>query len=121
MTYCQIEDKIYYINLNNLYSFVSQTPSSEKMINTTITQYYKGDECEDNGKEIVESKSSLNDTMNNMRYDMAKYLISVLFSERISPDGRFENIIAIKDLSFSQRIVFNTLIEHKILSEKEND
>ena len=61
MAYYQIDNKIYYLNLDNLFKMVIETPSNEKPVNTTITQSYGG-EC-DNGKEIVESKNNLNEVM----------------------------------------------------------
>ena len=43
MTYYQIDGKIYYFNLDVVFELVSKIPNNEKIINTTITQYYGGD------------------------------------------------------------------------------
>ena len=43
MTYYQIDGKIYYFNLDAVFELVSKIPNNEKIINTTITQYYGGD------------------------------------------------------------------------------
>lgn len=119
MAYYQIDNKIYYLNLDNLFKMVTETPSNEKPVNTTITQYYDGEG--DKGKEIVESKNNLNDVMNNVRYDMVKYLISQLFGNNYTMDGEPYNIVHLIDLSFAQGLCFNTLIEYKILSEIETN
>ena len=78
MTYYQIDGKIYYFNLDAVFELVSKIPNNEKIINTTITQYYGGDSEKNanNGKEIVESKGSVNEAMSNVRYDFIKYLVS---------------------------------------------
>lgn len=119
MVYYQIDDKIYFLNLDAVFALVSETPNTEKMINTTITQYYGGEEegKVNNGKEIVESKSNLNDTMNNVRYDFIKYLISCVLSHGVNSDGSPFGIKSLKDLTFGQGLCFNTLIEYKILCE----
>lgn len=117
MEYYQINNKIYYLNLDNLFKMVTETPSNEKPVNTTITQYYGGEG--DNVSEIVESKNNLNEVMNNVRYDMIKYLISQLFVNNFTMGGEPHNIVRLIDLSFAQGLCFNTLIEYKILSEIE--
>ena len=119
MAYYQIDNKIYYLNLDNLFKMVIETTSNEKPVNTTITQSYGGEG--DNGKEIVESKNNLNEVMNHIRYDMGKYLISQLFGNDFTMNGEPYNIVHLSDLSFAQGLCFNTLIEYKILSEIETN
>lgn len=123
MAYYQIDDKVFYFNLDALFALISETPNNERMINTTITQYYGVNDVENanNGKEIVESKSSLNETMNNVRYDFVKYMVSCLLSNGISADGSPVNIMHLRDLSMGQILCLNTLIEYKILSEVETN
>lgn len=128
MTYYQFDGKAYYINLDNLYKFVGELPSKEKVVNTTITQIYSDgidddgdDDIFNGGKEIVESKSNVNETMSTVRYDMIKYIFSTLFDPVLSSEGTPININHFYDLSFSQKIAINTLIEYKILMEVETD
>lgn len=125
MTYYQIEDKIYYLNLDNIFSIVSETPNNEKIVNTAITQYYgSSDEFEENpnaSKEIVETKSNLNETMNNVRYDIIKILLSCLLTNNYNYDGAPVSVLHLKDFSVPQMICLNTLIEYKILSEVETN
>lgn len=118
----RIDDKVYYLNLDALFALISETPNNEKMINTTITQFYGEDESNANqGKEIVETKSSLNETMNNVRYDFIKYIISCLLSNGLNNDGSQFMIMHLGELSFGQTLCLNTLIEYKILSEVETN
>lgn len=117
MVYYQIDEKVYYLNLDALFALIVDTPNNEKMVNTTITQYYG----ENDGKEIVETKSNLNETMNNVRYDFIKYLITCLFADRFSNDGSPLTISHFGELSLAQTLCLNTLIEYKIICEVETN
>ena len=121
MTYYQIDGKIYYFNLDVVFELVSKVPNNEKIINTTITQYYGGDSDQNahNGKEIVESKGRVNEAMSNVRYDFVKYLVSCLLSNKYDLDNSPMSIMHLDELSFAQGLCLNTLIEYKILSEVE--
>ena len=121
MTYYQIDGKIYYFNLDVVFELVSKVTNNEKIINTTITQYYGGDSDKNanNGKEIVESKGSVNEAMSNVRYDFIKYLVSCLLSNKYDLDNSPMSIMHLDELSFAQGLCLNTLIEYKILAEIE--
>lgn len=121
MTYYQIDNKIYYFNLDAIFDLTSETPNTEKVVNTTITQYYGGDSEKNanNGKEIVESKSSINEVMNNIRYDFIKNIVSCLLANKYDTDGSVSSIMHLNELSFAQGLCLNTLIEYKILLELE--
>lgn len=123
MTYYQIDGKLYYLNLDNLYKLVSEISVKEKPVNTTITQYYNNNEdgLSNNEKQIVEEKSNVNEVMNNVRYDIMKYIISCLFENKLNSDGLPISIEHLGDLSFAQGICLNTLIKYKILLEVETD
>lgn len=122
MTYYQIDGKVYYLNIDNLFSIVSDTPQKERPISTTITQVYgDNDEIEGNAKEIVESKSNFNETMNNVRYDMLKNLITCLLTTTIDTEGAILRVTHLKDMTFAQGLCFNTLIEYNILSEVDTN
>lgn len=119
MVYYQIDDKVYYLNLDTLFTMIAETPNNEKIVNTTITQYYGGEEQENinNGKEITETKSNMNETMNNVKYDFIKYLVSCLLSNGYGSEGSPISIMRFRDLSVGQVLCLNTLIEYKILCE----
>lgn len=123
MMYYQIDDKLYYINLDVVFSIISENQTTDKLVNTTITQYYGGDaeNNANNGKEIVESKSNFNETLNNVRYDFVKFLISCLLTSGYESDGSTQHIIHHTDLTFAQGLCLNTLIKYKILSEIETN
>lgn len=123
MTYYQIDDKVYYINLDNLFKYVAEISTKEKPINTTITQYYGNDEddVQTDEKQIVETKSNVNEVMSNVRYDMVKFIFSCLFESKVSSEGIPMGIEHLNELSFAQGVCLNTLIKHKILLEVETD
>lgn len=126
MTYYQIDGKLYYLNLSNLFKLVTEISSREKPINTTITQYYGGEDDDENelqndDKQIVETKSNVNEVMNNVRYDIVKFMITCLFESKVNSDGIPMGIQHLDELSFAQGVCLNTLIKHKILLEIETD
>lgn len=114
-----INNKCYIIDLDKLMAWVSETPSSEKNISTTTTMSYpitNDDEVDVVEKEVSENKSSLNDVMNNIRYDLIRNLLSNLLTTYTDDMNR---IITreVSDLSFSQQMAFNTLLNKKIIIE----
>lgn len=115
----EIDGKIYMIDIDNLMSWVSETPNSEKNIITTTTMTYpisNDDDEEMVEKEVSENKTSLNDVMNNIRYDLIKNLFNVLFTTYTNDINQIING-RINDLTFSQKLVFNTLIHKRIIIE----
>lgn len=115
----EIDGKYYIIDLDRLMAWVVETPSSEKNINTITTMSYpitNDDEEEIVEKEVSETKSTLNETMNNVRYDFVRNLFNVLFSTFTTDIGQVVSM-STKDLSFAQKITFNTLIYKKIIIE----
>lgn len=120
MIHYQTDGKIYYLDLNAVFSLITETPANEKLVNTTITQYY-GDDENGNGKEIVETRGNLNEVMNNVRYDFIKNIVNILLMGQNNADGFSERIYRLNEMSFAQGLCFNTLIEHNILRELENN
>lgn len=132
MEYYDINGKLYYINLDNLFKLVGELPSKEKIVNTTITQVYSNDTYSDDedeedddipndifgsGKEIVESKSNANETMSTVRYDLLRFMITTLFNDKYDKNGTVVSVENTCDLTLAQKIALNTLIENKILME----
>ena len=112
-------NKCYIIDLDRLMSWISETPSSERNISTTTTMSYpitNDDEVELVEKEISENKTSLNDVMNNIRYDLIRNLLGVLMSTYTNDMSQIVTL-SVSDLSFSQQIAFNTLLHKKIIIE----
>ena len=126
----KLGNKTYAIDISKIMRWVSTTPHEERNILTTITQvqplqttdYGIDDEdvsIEVASKEITENKTTLNDTMNNVRYDLIKMILSELFT--------YTNNESNSDwtpLSFTQKICFNTLSKEGIIYEitdKEDD
>ena len=109
-----IDGIIYKLDIDALMTWVSETPSSEKNISTITTLNYPlTDESEEIvEKEVSESKTALNDTMNNIRYDLIRNLINTLFTN-------INDVVtySLKDLTVGQKIAFNTLFAKKIIKE----
>ena len=132
--YYNINGKLYYINLDNLFKLVGELPSKEKMVNTTITQIYSNDVYDEddehieqpidvfgNGKEIVESKSNTNETMSTVRYDLIRFMITTIFNDKYNSNGVLVSVDDTYELTMAQKIALNTLIEYKILMEVDTN
>ena len=102
-----INNKKYCLDLDVLFNYINDIPSSEKQINTTISQLYD-DEMDGEHKEIVESKNSFNEAASNIRYDFIKTMMISLVEK---------DVVNFGELTFMQSIFLNTLIEYKILVE----
>ena len=112
-----IDGKYYIIDMDAVLKWVSETPNSEKNINTITTMTYpviEGEEIVE--KEISENKSSLNEIFNNVRYDFIRILINTLFTTFTTDLNQILSF-SFKDLSFAQKIAFNTLLAKKIIIE----
>jgi hypothetical protein len=110
-----INGKLYRIDMDAFMAWVTESPSAEKNVSTMTTLTYPMDDEGIVEKEVTETKSSLNETMNNVRYDFARLLLNTLFTNNIDNMGGIT--MNIKDLSFGQRIAFNTLLAKKIITE----
>ena len=107
-----IDGVIYKIDIDALMAWVSETPSSEKNISTITTLNYPLSDEDIIEKEVSESKATLNDTMNNIRYDLIRNLINTLFTN-------INDVVtySLKDLTVGQKIAFNILFAKNIIKE----
>lgn len=134
MEYYDIDGKLYYVNLDNLFRIVGELPSKEKIVNTTITQVYTNNVYDDDidddeeeseapidifggGKEITESKSNSNETMSTVRYDLIRFMLTTLFNDKYDSNGVLVSVENTYKMTMAQKIALNTLIEYKILME----
>lgn len=110
----EIDGKAYYIDIDALINWVSQTPSSEKNVTTITTINYPITEEDEEpfDKEVSETKSMLNEVFNNIRYDVIRTLMNCLFNSY----GETINI-SLSELTFGQKLAFNSLVEKKIIKE----
>lgn len=118
MQMIDIDGKYYKIDMDALMEWVVKTPASERNINTitTLTYPIDSDDEEIVEKEISENKSTLNDTLNNVRYDFVRIMINTLFTTFTNNMNEIVTF-SIKDLSFGQKIAFNTLLAKNIITE----
>ena len=111
-----IDGVIYKIAIDVLMAWVAETPSCEKNISTITTLNYPLTDEDIIEKEVSESKATLNNTMNNIRYDLIRNLINTLFT---TYTNNINDIVtySLKDLTFGQKIAFNTLFAKNIIKE----
>ena len=113
-----IDGVIYKIDIDALMAWVSETPSSERNVNTITTLNYpltdEGEEIVE--KEVSENKTTLNDTMNNIRYDLIKNLINTLFIMH-TDETYTTSPFNLSGLTVGQKIAFNTLFAKNIIKE----
>lgn len=113
----EIDGKYYRIDMDALMAWVTKTPSSEKNINTVTTITYPiSDDNDIVEKEISENKSTLNETMNQIRYDFVKLLITNIFTT-FTTDMDTILSFSLGTMSFGQKLAFNTLLAKNIIIE----
>lgn len=116
----EIDRKIYTIDIDAIMAWVSETPINERNVDTTTIVSYpfsenpEDDEEEMSLKEVNETKSTKNEVFNNMRYDLIKNLLNIIF---VQQGDEYDN--SLYDLSLGAKIALNTLIDKKIIIEKE--
>lgn len=114
--YIVLENKEYYVNMEKIMEFVTNTPKNERNIATVITERYPviEDSVDDDivSKEMIESKSSLNEVTNGIRYDLVKTFLNTLLMGITD-----EAPLIFNQLTFAQKLSFNTLIEYGIIDE----
>ena len=112
-----IDGKYYKIDMDAVMKWITENPSSERNINVTTTLTYPvidGNEVIE--KEISENKSTLNDVMCNVRYDFIRTMLNTLLMT-FTNDLNQAITLSFSDLSFSQKLVFNTLLVKGIIQE----
>lgn len=121
--------KNYAIDMEAFMAFVSNVPSQEKPISTTINQYYdKGvtDEGVPNhkdginldmqSKEVNETKSNASETFVNIRYDFARQLLTMVLNPMVDANGEI-----MENLTFGQTVALTTLIYEGIIIERGDE
>lgn len=116
--------KAFYIDMKALISFLTTSSSDEKQNDTSITQIYAIDQEEMSNndvkmvsKEVSETKSNINDTMVNIRYDLVKNLLNALIEPIQNENGGIVYINNLNEMNFAQTLCLNTLKAEGILKE----
>lgn len=116
--------KAFYIDMKALISFLTTSSSDEKQNDTSITQIYAIDQEEMSNndvkmvsKEVSETKSNINDTMVNIRYDLVKNLLNALIEPIQNENGGIVYINNLNEMNFTQTLCLNTLKAEGILKE----
>lgn len=119
MEIIDLDNKQYAIDMNKLMAWVSKTPANEKNVTTSISQLWpivEDGNDETMQKEVTETKSTLNENMNNVRYDFVRILINTILNPLFNGDGMLINS-SINDFTFGQSLAFNTLLKEGIIIE----
>ena len=90
MEIIDLDNKQYAIDMNKLMAWVSKTPANEKNVTTSISQLWpivEDGNDETMQKEVTETKSTLNENMNNVRYDFVRILINTILNPLFNGDG----------------------------------
>lgn len=127
-----IDDRYFYIDTKKLFAFIMKEDSATRNDSQTIVQTYgyprnqMGEFNTDEkftmlSKEVSEGKQSMHDVNSNMKYDFMKMLISILVDvsqNDFGSSGELQSNFRLDDLTFGQRLAFNTLVDSGILIEK---
>lgn len=115
----KIDEKYYAIDIDAMMEWIATTPSSEKNVSTVTTLTYPISDGDNElvEKEVSENKTTLNDTMNNIRYDLMRNLIDTLTSNINNIMDNEMPSFSLNDLTFGQKLVFNTLYAKNIIVE----
>ena len=105
-----IDGKYYKIDMDAVMAWVVETPSAEKNINV-ITQFsYPAVDNEDIvEKDITENKSTLNDTLNNIRYDFVRALLNNILIMTSDATGNIVTLHNIEDINKGKKKAVNSL------------
>ena len=110
------KNKKYSFDLDKLMKWVAATPSNEKNIDITITQtspiFNEDNEVIEGGsvKEITETKSNLNNTMNQIRFEFMRMIMATVLEH-------YTNYVGENEFTPQQEICINTLKNKGILVE----
>ena len=112
----------WYLDLDKLVSFFTDLKASEKEKTSIITNRYGSDEeyhlKQDMSlslKEMVESKSNFNTTIQTSKFELVKIFLDVLFGTYYDGDGSPISTLNPDELPLQQRFAFNTLVKAGIL------
>lgn len=117
-------NKRYALNLNRFFELVTAKSVNENNNESTITEVWQtngGDDMTLVNKEIVDNKININNSLCAARYDFLKEIITNILSYLQTPDG--DLFVDESQLSFGQKIVFETFIKEGVIYEikEEND
>lgn len=111
----EYNDKCYAIDMDKLMEWVALTPPGERNNTITISKVSILDEDGETQipqKETTETQSDLNDSMNTVRYDFVRNLLTILFTPIVTDNGAI-----VTTPTFGQTLAFNSLVKKGIIIE----
>lgn len=126
MEMLEIFNEKWYLDLDKLVSFFTDLKASEKEKTSIITNRYGGDEeyhikqdMSLSSKEMVESKSNFNTTIQTSKFELIKVFLDVLFGTYYNNDGSPISTLDPDELPLQQRFAFNSLVKAGILCKSQ--
>lgn len=116
----KVGETAYAINLNKLMEWVTSNGDEEnKSVQSSVTEVWsQADEQDETlslmSKELTDVRSEDN-SLANVKYDIMKEMLSVIYEINYSPDGTTTKTE--RDLTISESLCFNTLLMQGIIYE----
>lgn len=105
------DNKKYAIDLNAFIDFIKRSTNDDKFVSSTITETYSEGEGENDyddltllSKEVIESTDNVNNNFIQIKFDLLKSILDTI-------------LYSTEEMSFSQRLAFNTFLECNIIKE----
>ncbi len=118
-----MSDKKYALSFDKFFELVTKRNSNERNTDCTITEIWQpepdNNELKLEHKEIIDNKYDINNNLCGVRYDFLSGSINEILRSAITPDGKC--LIDESQLSFGQRIIFNTFLNEGVIYEIKED
>lgn len=121
--YLIIDGEYYYIDFYKMIDIVLSKNADEVDINTSISQVYAPlEEGNTNltlaSKEFTETRGNLNESMNNIRYDLLRIFVNniILSPQEVSMTEGYKTL---SSMNVGQKLAFNTLLNLGIIIKAE--
>ena len=115
------EDKKYALDLNKCIEFMLSGNDTETSKTETYGMLEDSDKLQMVGRELSETKTACNDVISNIKYDLLKNVLNMLFSPIFDSSGQPLMVKCFDHMHFGQLLAFNTLVNAGILIEIDED
>ena len=112
-------DNIYYIDLDALTNAIKSNEKTSVEKSTTVREIYTSNSDIPNSKEVTTTETPIGLEINMAKYETVRNLMDIVLDDNEIEDASLgsERVLSAKPLSY--QIAFNTLLQYKILIEKE--
>lgn len=118
------KNKKYALNLDTFFELITKKNTNEKNTDCTITEIWQPNSTRNNElilehKEIIDNKYDTNNNLCGVRYDFLNNIINEIIRTQMLPDGK--TFIDEEQMTFGQKIIFNTLLKEGVIYEIKDD